>query len=77
MHQKYIYRSGLLGGDSEEKGDYMSRKSAWGVSGSSLIWVPQPWGLTKIRQAPLAGLRAGGTNRRTVGSPEYVQEKCA
>ena len=60
-----------LGGGSEEKGDYVGRDLPWWVSD----WVPQPWGLTQGRQAPLAGSRTTETNKRTVGSLDSPREE--
>lgn len=38
---------GFLGGNSEEKGDYMGKDYPWGVSGSSHILGAIGWGSTK------------------------------
>ena len=45
-----------LGGDSEEKGDYMGRDPPWGVSDSSYILdAPVLWSATR-KKSPLSWL---------------------
>ena len=39
-------------------------------------WVPQSWGPTQGRQAPLTGWRTVGTNRRAAGSLDSAHEEC-
>ena len=39
--------------------------------------MPQPWGLTQGKWAPLAVGRAGGTQRRAMGSLNFACEQCA
>ena len=65
-----------LGGDPEEKG----RLNRWRLSLEEAVqatfWALQPWRPTKEGRAPLAGWRASGTNRRTVGSLDSAREEC-
>ena len=43
----------------------------------AMEWMPQSWGPTQQRQAPLTGGRTVGTNRRAVKSLDSSCEECA
>ena len=64
-----------LGGDLGEKGDFTGGDLSWGMSCSSHILCTPILGLTQERQVPLAGWRAGETNRRAVGSLDSAHEE--
>ena len=66
----------LLGEVSEEKGDYTGGDLPWEWVVQATYWAPWPWGPTPGRQARLPGWRAGGTNRRAVGSLDATCEEC-
>ena len=64
-----------LGGNSDEKGDYMGGDPPWRVSGLSHTLVRQHWAPTQGRWAPLAGWTASRTNRMAVGSLGSAHEE--
>ena len=64
-----------LRGDSEEKGDYMSRDPPWRVSGVSHILGDTALGTNTGETSSLAGWRANGTNRRAVKRLDFICKK--
>ena len=66
-----------LGGDSEEEGITWAEIFPGEQEVQTTYWARQPWGPTLERRAPLAGWRAGETNRRTVGSLDSAHDEGA
>lgn len=65
-----------LGGDSEQAGEYLveAQQGEWVLPARE--WMPQAWGPTQQRQAPLTGGSTIGTNRKAVKSLDSSCEEC-